>query len=52
MTREFKHIYVATSERGYWDETDVEFHTDAEREVGDWFCDDDGLWWLVTEVIR
>ena len=49
---ERKHIYVATSERGFWDETDIQFYTDKECEIGEWFTDGEGLQWLVTEVIK
>lgn len=50
--REWKHAYRVTSERWLSDETDVEWFTDKEYEVGQMIADSEGLNWLVLEIIK
>lgn len=51
MKREFKFKYIITSERGCWDETDIELYTNAEYSVGQWIVLD-GIKWIVLEVVE
>ena len=50
--REWKHIYRVTSERWLSDETDVEWFSNNEFEVGQMIEDSEGLKWLVLEVMK
>ena len=51
MKRNFKYVYVVSSERGCWDETNIELYTNAEYSVGQWIILD-GIKWIVLEVVK
>lgn len=47
--RSWKHCYIMTSERGFWDETECAVFTNKDYKIGEWVLRSDGLRWLVVD---